>query len=232
MRRDAARPAYSLPAPPSWQEVFGNAHPVEVEVGPGKGSFLLAAAKRTPEHNFFGIEFSRRRLHRIAQFIARDRPGNVRAIAADVGCVLHTLIRPDSVTAFHVYFPDPWWKRRHHRRRIFRDDFAAGLARALVPDGRILIATDVPAQFARILDQLDAVPSLERFPWQRDQRDRNGKPILTDFERQFLDAGTPVYYAGFRKAGGKKEGAASGTKNPRGVDSEPGLSTGVRRPVL
>ena len=200
MQRDAEAPGYAVP-PPTWQEVFGNSKPVEVEVGPGKGSFLLAAARRTPEHNFFGIEFSRRRLHRINRLIERDGPDNVRAIAADVGCVLHSLIRPDSVTTFHVYFPDPWWKRRHYRRRIFRDDFAAGLGRALVPGGTILIATDVQAQFARILDQLNAVPSLGRFPWRRDQRNHNGKPILTDFERQFLDAGEPVHYAGFRKAG-------------------------------
>ena len=213
MPRDTGAPGCSVPPPPTWQDVFGNANPVEVEVGPGKGSFLLAAARHTPEHNFFGIEFSRRRLLRIAQLIERDRPGNVRAIAADVGCVLHTLIRPDSVTTFHVYFPDPWWKRRHHRRRIFRNDFAAGLARALVPGGRILIATDVQTQFARILDQLDAVPSLERFSWQRDQRNHNGKLILTDFERQFLDAGTPVYYAGFRKAGREER-----RTSPHGVD--------------
>ena len=73
MQRDAEAPGYAVP-PPTWQEIFGNSNPVEVEVGPGKGSFLLAAARRTPEHNFFGIEFSRRRLHRIHRLIERDGP--------------------------------------------------------------------------------------------------------------------------------------------------------------
>lgn len=190
-----------VPSVPAWQDVFGNPNPVEVEIGPGKGSFLLAAARSRPEHNFFGVEFSRRRLYRINQLIEHARPHNVRAIAADVRCVLETLIQPDSVAVFHIYFPDPWWKRRHHRRRIFRNGFAAALARALTPTGEILIATDVHIRFVHMLEELGAVEDLERFGWRRDQRNRNGRLILTDFERRFMDAGTPIYYAGFRKAG-------------------------------
>ena len=121
------------------------------------------------------------------------------ALAADISCVLNALIRPESVTIFHLYFPDPWWKRRHHRRRLFRGDFCIALTRALVPGGKILIATDVHTYFVEIVRQLEAVAELTQFPWQRDQRNRNGKLILTDFERQFMDAGKPIYYAGFRK---------------------------------
>ncbi len=185
--------------PPAWEDVFGNAHPVEVEIGPGKGAFLLAAARSAPEHNFFGVEFARRRVYRIEELIEREQPGNVLAIAADIRCVLDTLMRPESVAVFHLYFPDPWWKRRHHRRRLFRDGFCAALTRALVPGGKILVATDVQGYFVAIVKQLTAVPELMRFPWSRDQRNRNGKLILTDFERQFMDAGKPIYYAGFCK---------------------------------
>ena len=194
-----------LPPPPAWEDIFGNANPVEVEIGPGKGSFLLAAAHSTPEHNFFGVEFSRRRVYRIKELIEREQPGNVLALAADIGCVLDTLIRPESVTIFHLYFPDPWWKRRHQRRRLFQGDFCVALARALVPGGRILIATDVHTYFIEIVRQLEAVTELTRFPWQRDQRNRNGKLILTDFERQFMDAGKPIHYAGFCKKVWKRE---------------------------
>ncbi len=185
---------------PAWEDIFGNTHPVEVEIGPGKGSFLLTVAQCTPERNFFGVEFSRRRAYRIAQLIKRDRPGNVIAIAADINCVLKTLIRSESVTTFHLYFPDPWWKRRHHRRRLFRGDFPAELTRTLVAGGKILLATDVHDYFAEIIRQLAAVPVLKQFLWQRDQTNGNGKLILTDFERQFKDEGKPIYYAGFHKS--------------------------------
>ena len=185
--------------PPAWEDIFGNANPVEVEVGPGKGSFLLAAAHSVPEHNFFGVEFSRRRTYRIKQLIEREQPGNVLAIAADISCVLKNLIRPESVTTFHLYFPDPWWKRRHHRRRLFRDDFCVALTRALVPGGKILIATDVHTYFVEIVRQLEAVCGLTQFPWQRDHRNQNGTLILTDFERQFRDEDKPIHYTGFRK---------------------------------
>ena len=185
--------------PPAWKDIFGNSNPVEVEIGPGKGSFLLAAAQSAPERNFFGVEFSRRRAYRIKHLIEREQPGNVLAIAADINCILKTLVQPESVTTFHLYFPDPWWKRRHHRRRLFRDDFPVILTRALVPGGKILIATDVQEYFTAIVRQLESVSDLAQFPWQRDQRNRNGKLILTDFERQFMDEGKPIHYAGFRK---------------------------------
>ncbi len=185
--------------PPAWEDIFGNANPVEVEIGPGKGAFLLASAHSTPEHNFFGVEFSRRRAYRIKQLIEREQPGNVLALAADINCVLKTLIQPESVTTFHLYFPDPWWKRRHHRRRLFRDDFCVALTRALVPGGKILIATDVHTYFVEMVRQLEAVSGLTQFSWQRDQRNQNGKLILTDFERQFMDEDKPIHYAGFYK---------------------------------
>ena len=91
MNSDFSEPP--LPPPPAWEDIFGNAHPVEVEIGPGKGAFLLAAAQSAPEHNFFGIEFSRRRVYRIKELIEREQPDNVLALAADIGCVLNT---PDS----------------------------------------------------------------------------------------------------------------------------------------
>lgn len=189
---------FSTP-PPTWAEIFGNTNPVEVEIGPGKGAFLLAMARNYPERNFFGVEFSKRRAFRLARLIERDGPTNAIVIHADITCLVRTLIRPESVTVYHLYFPDPWWKTRHHRRRLFRADFARALARTLVPGGLLLLASDVAEYFAEIVRQLAAVPELTPFPWQRDHVTRKGKPILTDFERKYQEAGRPVLYAGFRK---------------------------------
>jgi tRNA (guanine-N7-)-methyltransferase len=187
--------------PPTWAEIFGNTNPVEVEIGFGKGAFLLALARNRPEHNFFGVEFSKRRAFRLAHLIERDGPSNAIAIHADMTCLVRTMIWPASVTAYHFYFPDPWWKTRHQRRRLFRDDFVNALARTLVTGGVIFLASDVAEYFAEIVRQFSTVPELIQFPWERDHSTRKGKPILTDFERKYRTEGQPIFYAGFRKAG-------------------------------
>jgi len=187
--------------PPTWAEIFGNPNPVEVEIGPGKGAFLLALARNYPERNFFGVEFSTRRAFRLARLIERDGPINAIAIHADFHCLVRTMIRPVSVSVYHLYFPDPWWKKRHQRRRLFRDDFVPALARTLVPGGTIFLASDVAEYFNEIMQQFGIVPELTRFPWSRDQATRKGKPILTDFERKYRDQSRPIFYAGFRKEG-------------------------------
>jgi tRNA (guanine-N7-)-methyltransferase len=189
---------FSTP-PPTWTEVFGNTNPVEVEIGPGKGTFLLTLARNYPERNFFGIEFSKRRAFRLAYLIERDGPSNVVVIHADVTCVVQTMIWPASVAICHLYFPDPWWKRRHNKRRLFRDDFAVALTHALAPGGKIFLASDVPEYFTEIVRQFAEVPELTQFPWERDHVTKKGKLILTDFERKYREAGRPIFYAEFRK---------------------------------
>ena len=183
----------------SWHEVFENTNPVELEVGPGKGSFLLSAARENENRNFFGVEFSGRRAYRIAELIERYSLTNAIAVAADINCVLRHLVEASSVATIHIYFPDPWWKRRHHRRRLFGAVFCNALSNILLPGGKILLATDVFAYFQQITERLDRVPALSQFEWQRDQRDKKGNLIRTDFERQFLKEGRPIHYAGFIK---------------------------------
>lgn len=182
-----------------WDQLFNNTNPVELEVGPGKGSFLLSAARQNEDRNFFGVEFSRRRAYRIAELIERYSLANAIAVAADINCVIQHLVEASSVTTIHIYFPDPWWKRRHHRRRLFDAIFCNALAKILLPGGKILLATDVFTYFRQITGQLQKVRNLSQFEWQRDQKDQRGNLLLTDFERQFLQEGRPINYAGFVK---------------------------------
>ncbi len=145
-----------------WQSIFGNDAPVEVEIGPGTGTFFLYAAQRSPDVNFFGIERSPTRAAALGRAVARQHWRNALVINADAACVIEHVVPAASVRAYHLYFPDPWWKRRHHRRRLLTDALAAALARTLVPGGRLHIATDVPAVFERAARTLDTVPAFVR----------------------------------------------------------------------
>ena len=191
---------FSAP-PPTWAQIFGNTNPVEVEIGPGHGSFLMALARLHPERNFFGVEFATRRAFRAARLLERDGPSNLIIIRADIGCLLRTHIYPESVQVYHLYFPDPWWKKRHHRRRIVQADFPIALSRSLVPGGTLLFASDVRPYFEQIIEQFRAVPDLDQFAWQRDHCTPRGKPIVTDFERKYQRQGRPISYTGFQKKG-------------------------------
>ena len=120
-----------------WAALFGNANPVEVEVGMGKGLFLLTQATARPHVNFFGLEIVRKYQLYATTRVAIRRLPNARTACADAGWVFRRFVPPGSVSAVHVLFPDPWWKKRHRKRRVFTPGFAADAARALTPGGRI-----------------------------------------------------------------------------------------------
>jgi len=125
-----------------WHAVFGNDAPVEIEVGSGDGTFLLDRARAASRRNLLGIEHAPRKAERLAARVARLDLGHVRVLHADATCVLG-LVPAATVHACHVYFPDPWPKRRHRRRRLFSPGFVHLLARTLVDGGELYVATDV-----------------------------------------------------------------------------------------
>jgi tRNA (guanine-N7-)-methyltransferase len=125
-----------------WATVFGNAQPVEVEIGPGRGDTLLAAAAARPTRNFFGIERVAGAAESI-ETIARARGlSNVRVVAGDARCIVD-LIGDTSVISYHIYFPDPWPKTRHRHRRLATPDFANAIARTLVQGGAVHMLSDL-----------------------------------------------------------------------------------------
>src|SRR5581483_2195758 len=158
----------------SWRDIFGNDHPVEVEIGPGKGSFLFAYAQNTPGRNFYAVEINKSRAFRLAHRIERDHLSNVCVIHGDMRCLIRTPLWPGGVSVYHLYFPDPWWKRRHQQRRLFHEYFAGALAQTLLLGGKILLASDVHEYFVQIVRQFSAVSELQQFPWERDQVTKKG----------------------------------------------------------
>jgi tRNA (guanine-N7-)-methyltransferase len=166
-----------------WTFLFGNDRPVEIEIGPGRGDVLLAFAAARPEVNFFAIEHVRGAAETIADKIARAGLPNARVIAADAACVVGRLVPATSVAAYHVYFPDPWPKRRHEKRRLVTPAFAAAMRRTLAPGGVVHVATDLPHLFDDIASTLA----------EGGFRATAAAPVprpTTKFERKYAGAGT------------------------------------------
>jgi tRNA (guanine-N7-)-methyltransferase len=153
-----------MPLPPPlprdcWRQIFANDQPVAVEIGPGRGEFLLGSARAAPARNFFAIEHSSSRTREIAGKLERDRVANARVLCGDAVCLVE-LFPETSVAAFHILFPDPWWKRRHQKRRLWTPRFVAALRRALVAGGTIELITDVSEYFAVAQSCLAGDPEL------------------------------------------------------------------------
>jgi len=163
-----------------------------VEIGPGRGETLLAAAVACPEVNLFGIEHNARAAEALAGVAARHGLTNVRIVAGDARCIVGRFVHDASVGAYHIYFPDPWPKTRHRDRRLAAPDFARHLLRTLTAHGRVHVLTDLAPLLATFVTQLTRagfVHDLEAAP-------PASRPT-THYERKYARAGT--YYARFAR---------------------------------
>ena len=187
----------------NWSSLFGNANPVEIEVGTGKGLFLLHAATARPDTNFLGIEIVRKyQLYAATRYAIRNMP-NVKTACADAKVVLHDFVSPGSVAAVHVYFPDPWWKTRHRKRRVFSPEFAADAARAIARGGRLLIASDVEEYFGVMTAIVRAMPAFCERPDEAERAaPQTDAGYATNFERKARAAGTSVWRAVYERTDG------------------------------
>jgi len=186
------------PAPLDWREVFGNDRPVELEVGFGKGLFLLTAAEVCPDVNFAGVEIVRKYQLFTATRLAKRGLYNVRVACADVRWFLPACPTA-SLQAVHVYFPDPWWKKRHHKRRVFTAEFVRECARVLEFGGQLHAVTDVE-EYARIMAALLAAqPMLRLLPSPEPHQPVHDLDYLTNFERKFRQQGKPIHRLRYEK---------------------------------
>jgi tRNA (guanine-N7-)-methyltransferase len=147
-------------------KAFGRIAPLEVEIGSGKAKFLLEAARRAPAHDLLGIELSLAYYRICRERIARSGAANARVVRADGRRFVETALAPQSVHAFHIYFPDPWPKKRQRKRRLLDGPFLEILASRLSSGGLVRIATDHTDYGSLIDPLLESVPSLERLPWE------------------------------------------------------------------
>ena len=188
-----------LPRPWSWEEIFGDGRPVEVEVGTGNGTFLADAALRSPDRAFLGIEVAGKFFAKAVRRVARKGAGNVRMVYADAAYVVSHCIPSASVAAYHVYFPEPWPKKRHAKRRLFQPDVVARLTETLEPGGYLFVVTDVTDYLEAIEELLGAEARLERLeeltPPLASARGR----IITSYEKKYRAEGRSIHYAAWRR---------------------------------
>ena len=178
--------------------VYGNRRPVELEIGTGKGTFLLARAAGRPELNFLGIEWAGGYCHYAADRIRRAELANVRMLHADATHFVRRCLADESVWRVHIYFPDPWPKRRHHRRRSIQLGFARQLRRILSPGGQLVILTDHMNYFRHIRRALSWVSGLAPVALPR-MADESGQIAGTNFERKYIAQGRAFFNTALMK---------------------------------
>lgn len=194
-------PVSAILAPENWtdvlplQSLFPAAQPLEVEIGCGKGRFLTARAAAHPSTNFLGIDRRLKRLQKTDKKIARTGLANIRLLRIDAAYAVERLLPPLSVSRFYVFFPDPWPKRRHHKRRLFSPAFMDAACAALVPGGQIHLATDFRNYFDEIHSLLSRDTRFEETPPFEPSDDER-----SEFELTFRAQNIPISRCSFRKA--------------------------------
>lgn len=179
-----------------WADVFESRQPVEVELGCGDAGFLVQYAAQHPERNFLGLERLLGRLRKLGRRASRGKLANVRGLRFECGYAVQYLLPANSVSAFHIYFPDPWPKKRHHKNRLVNADFPGLMHQALVPGGVVYLRTDHADYFAQMQMVFQAHAGFQAVATPDELAS-----VPTDFEKEFNAQGIPTLRATFQKAG-------------------------------
>jgi tRNA (guanine-N7-)-methyltransferase len=176
-------------------DLFETKQPFEMEIGSGKGRFLLERAAKHPERNFLGIDYAWRFLREGHQRIAQRGLENVRFYKAEGGEVVRHLIPDASIDIFHIYFPDPWPKRQQRKRRLLTPEFFQLLHQRLVPGGKLELATD---NFQYLVFFKKSLVEAGDTLWSEVRDSQNERlldpEILTHFEAKYRREGRTLYY--------------------------------------
>jgi tRNA (guanine-N7-)-methyltransferase len=170
--------------------LFGRDAPLEIEIGAGRGDFIIERATAVPERNFLAVELAGSVAQLMAVRAGRCGLTNLRVVRMDARPLVNLMLPRQSLSACHIYFPDPWPKERHVKHRLFTRGFAANLKRILMPGAALFVATDVKEYAEAIFETLEA----EGFR-------RTKVPVPgachSGFARKFIAAGRQVYAGAF-----------------------------------
>jgi tRNA (guanine-N7-)-methyltransferase len=184
----------------SLQDLFGNCNPLEIEIGSGRGRFIVKSAQENPLVNYVGIERAAKFFRYMKEKAELAGVGNVRLVRAEAQYFIWGCVPPESVQAFHIYFPDPWPKTKHLRRRLINPEFLSVLRDRLVPGGSIHLATDFTQYFEHMQKSARACPGIEE-TYCRTIETEGADPetAATHYERRFYIHGLKIHRAGYIK---------------------------------
>lgn len=174
-------------------QLFGNTHPVILEIGSGKGRFLISTATEHPELNLIGIEKSLHYHRVIGERVIKRNLTNIRLINHDAYLVMKDMLPDASIAEVHIYFPDPWPRKREQKRRIIRPEVLEQIERVLVPGGWAIYVTDHKEYFDAAAPVIETrFASERRIPGPDD-------PPRTNYEAKYREQGRPIYEIRFWK---------------------------------
>ena len=191
--------------PPAADEVvdpmpwFDTPGPFELEIGCGKGGFLLSRARANPHLRLLGIEWANKFFKYAAERMARWGLTNVRLMRTDAKFFVMRNLPPACVTVLHLYHPDPWPKKRHHKRRLVQPDFVDAAIRVIAPGSRWLVQSDHAEYFEQIERLLGARPELAAIEWTQAEADPEPDWRGTNFEIKYAREGRTIHRAAFRR---------------------------------
>ncbi len=189
----------TLPAPWNPAAIFGREAPLEIELGSGKGLFLQNAALGTPERDFLGVEVAYKYAKFIGHRLAKRNITNAVAVHGDGLKMFREQVPDASLAAIHVYFPDPWWKKRHRKRRVMNEPMVRDIERTLLPGGKLHFWSDVEEYFQSTLELLAAETKLEGPLPVEERPAEHHLDYRTHFERRKRLDGLPIYRAEYVK---------------------------------
>lgn len=181
------------------RDLFGNDRPVELEIGCGKGGFLLRRAEDRPDRNFVGIEWANKIYKYAADRMLRRGLTNVRIMRTDAKHFVIHRLSSGCLAAMHIYHPDPWPKKRHLRRRLLQPDFMEAAVRALADGARLAIQTDHAEYFEQIREVTTARAELEPIQFEDAEYGTVGESMETNFEIKYRREGRQFYRLAFRR---------------------------------
>jgi tRNA (guanine-N7-)-methyltransferase len=183
----------TLPKPLDFPALFGNDNPVELEIGIGKGTFITEQAKARPDTNFIGLEWAKWFWRYASDRLRRSNCTNARTARAEASFFLQEFVPDGTISVLHIYFPDPWPKARHHKRRLIQPKFMPIVERILVPDGRLQVVTDHQGYFEENIEPSVRGSNLKVVDYNRPGSANEGEFVGTNFERKYRREGRPFY---------------------------------------
>jgi len=184
---------------PNWKGIFSNSNPLNLEIGFGVGNFIIEMGIREPYENFIGIDFYHKGIRKVITRIAKYEICNARIVYGDAREKIPFLFSSEQLNRVYINFPDPWPKKRHHKRRLIKPPFIKILAEKLKKGGEIHIATDHEAYAMEILEFFEKEEALKNkngigtFLFQKE-----GTP-KSKYEKKFINAGERIFYLEFKK---------------------------------